>query len=155
MLLSGLLLPSGAVEASLGMSEANKDCVRRLFDEVWNAGKLALLDTLIGAAYVEHNPVPDQPSGAAGVKGRVETLREAFPDLRFTLEELVAEGDLVAARYSWRGTHKGEAFLGIPPSGKGILVRGMDFFRLREGRIVEHWDNVDELGMLTQLGDLG
>ena len=66
-----------------------------------------------------------------------------------------AEGDLVAARYSWRGTHKGEAFLGIPPSGKAILVRGMDFFRLRDGKIVEHWDNVDELGMLTQLGDLG
>ena len=137
------------------MSEDNKDRVRRLFEEVWNGGKLGLLDTLIGAAYMDHNPVPGQPSGAAGVKGKVETLREAFPDLRFTLEELVAEGDLVAARYSWRGTHKGEAFLGIPPSGKAILVRGMDFFRLREGRIVERWDNVDELGMLTQLGDLG
>ena len=137
------------------MSEANKACVRRLFEEVWNGGKLGLLDTLIGAAYVDHNPAPGQPAGAAGVKGKVDVLRTAFPDLRFTLEELVAEGDLVAARYSWRGTHKGEAFLGIPPSGKAILVRGMDFFRLREGRIVERWDNVDELGMLTQLGDLG
>ena len=133
----------------------NKDCVRRLFEEVWNRGKVSLLDTLIGAAYVDHNPSPGQPAGTPGVKGKVESLRACFPDLRFTLEELVAEGDLVAARYSWRGTHKGEAFLGIPPSGKAILVRGMDFFRLRDGKIVEHWDNVDELGMLTQLGDLG
>jgi steroid delta-isomerase-like uncharacterized protein len=137
------------------VSEHNKDKIRSLFDEVLNAGKVSLLDTLIGAAYVDHNPSPGQPAGAAGVKGKVEALRAAFPDLRYALEEIVGEGDLVAVRYSWRGTHKGEAFLGIPPSGKSILVRGMDFYRLRDGRIVEHWDNVDELGMLTQLGDLG
>jgi steroid delta-isomerase-like uncharacterized protein len=154
MLRSGRLLPFGPVEGSLKMTD-NKIPVRRLFEEVWNAGKLGLLDTLIGAAYVDHNPSPGQPAGAAGVKGKVESLRAAFPDLRFALEELVAEGDLVAARYSWRGTHRGEAFLGIPPSGKAILVRGMDFFRLRDGKIIEHWDSVDELGMLTQLGDLG
>ena len=137
------------------MTEINKECVRRLFDEVLNKGKLGLLDTLIGAAYVEHNPSPGQASGAAGVNNRIETLRAAFPDLRYSLEELVAEGDVVAARFSWRGSHKGEPFLGIPPSGKAILVRGMEFYRLRDGRIVEHWDNVDDLGMLTQLGDLG
>jgi len=119
------------------------------------ARALTRIDTLIGAAYVDHNPASGQASGAGGVKARVETLRQAFPDLRFAVEDLVAEGDLVAARFSWRGTHKGEAFLGIPPSGKAILVRGMEFYRLRDGRIVEHWDNVDELGMLTQLGDLG
>jgi len=137
------------------MSEANKDCVRRLYEDVWTRGKVGLLDTLIGAAYVDHNPASGQAAGTGGVKARVETLRQAFPDLRFAVEDLVAEGDLVAARFSWRGTHKGEAFLGIPPSGKAILVRGMEFYRLRDGRIVEHWDNVDELGMLTQLGDLG
>ena len=135
--------------------EANKDCIRRVFEEVLNGGKLSVLDTLIGAAYVDHNPSPGQPEGAAGVKGKVETLRAAFPDVRFALEDVVAEGDLVAARYSWRGTHKGEAYLGIPPSGKSIFVRGMDFYRLRDGKIVEHWDNIDELGMLSQLGDLG
>ena len=135
--------------------DANKDCIRRIFEEVLNGGKLSVLDTLIGAAYVDHNPSPGQPAGAAGVKGKVETLRAAFPDVRFALEDVVAEGDLVAARYSWRGTHKGESYLGIPPSGKSIFVRGMDFYRLRDGKIVEHWDNIDELGMLSQLGDLG
>ena len=63
-------------------------------------------------------------------------------------------GSLVAARYHWEGTHKG-TFLGIPPTGRRIVVRGMDFYRFADGRIVEHWDNVDEFGMLSQLGDLG
>jgi len=135
------------------MTDSNKDLIRRLFDDVWNGGRLGLLDTLVGAAYVDHNPSPGQVAGAAGVKAKVESLRAAFPDLRFTLEELVGEGEIVAARYSWRGTHRG-SFLGIAPTGKTILVRGMDFYRLRERRIVEHWDNVDELGMLSQLGDL-
>ncbi len=73
--------------------------------------------------------------------------------MRFTLEAIVGEDEIVAARYHWTGTHRG-AFLGIPPTGRTVLVRGMDFYRLRENKIVEHWDNVDELGMLTQLGDL-
>lgn len=135
------------------MSEGNKDVIRRLFDDVWNGGKLGLLDTLIGGAYVDHSPSASQASGAAGVKAKITALREAFPDLRFTLEELVAEDEIVAARYQWRGTHRA-AFLGVPPTGKRIVVRGMDFYRLRESRIVEHWDILDDLGMLTQLGDL-
>lgn len=135
------------------MSEANKDVIRRLFDDVLNGGRLGLLDTIVGAAYVDHSPAAGQAAGAAGVKAKIAALREGFPDVRFTLEELVGEDETVAARYSWRGTHRG-AFLGIPPTGKTILVRGMDFYRLRDNRIVEHWDVVDDLGMLTQLGDL-
>lgn len=135
------------------MSEASKQVVRRLFDDVLNAGKLGLLDTLVGAAYVDHSPASGQAAGAAGVKAKVAALRAAFPDLRFTVEQLVGEDDIVAARYHWRGTHRG-SFLGIPPTGRTVLVRGMDFYRLRENRIVEHWDIVDDLGMLTQLGDL-
>jgi len=135
------------------VSETNKDIIRRLFDDVLNGGRLALLDTIVGAAFVDHSPAAGQASGAAGVKAKVSALREGFPDLRFTLEELIGEDELVAARYHWRGTHGGP-FLGIPATGKTILVRGMDFYRLRDNRIVEHWDNVDDLGMLTQLGDL-
>jgi predicted ester cyclase len=84
----------------------------------------------------------------------VRDLRAAFPDIRFSLEELIAEGEVVAARYHWRGTHRG-VFLGIAPTGRAIVVRGMDFYRISGGRLVEHWDNVDEFGMLSQLGDLG
>jgi predicted ester cyclase len=78
-------------------------------------------------------------------------LRGAFPDLRFTLEDLVAEGDRVAARYYWEGTQEGE-FMGYRPTGQAVRVGGMDFYRLRDGKIVEHWDRVDELGLLRQLG---
>ncbi len=135
------------------MSESHKAIIRRLFDDVLNGGRLGLLDTIVGAAYVDHSPASGQAAGAAGVKAKVAALREGFPDLRFTLEEIVGEDEIVAARYHWRGTHRG-SFLGIPPTGKTILVRGMDFYRLRDEKIVEHWDVVDDLGMLTQLGDL-
>lgn len=134
--------------------EDNKTLVRRLFDAILSQGRVELLDELIAPAYVENNPVPGQKPGAEGVKARLKTLRGAFPDIRFVLESLVAEGALVAARYHWEGTHKG-TFLGIPPTGRKVVVRGMDFYRFAEGRIVEHWDNVDEFGMLSQLGDLG
>ena len=135
-------------------SERNKALIRRLFDEVLNAGNFGLLDQLIGASYVEHNPVANQAAGAAGVRDRIRDLRKAFPDLRFVLDELVGEGEVVAARYHWQGTHKG-TFLGIAPTGRRLSVRGMDFYRLEDGRVIEHWDVVDEFGMLSQLGDLG
>ena len=139
---------AGAVTAK------NKALIRRLFDEVLNGGRLDLLDRLIGNDYVEHNPAPNQAAGAVGVRSKIETLRAAFPDLRFVLEELIGEGEVVAVRYHWQGTHGG-SFLGIAPTGRKIAVRGMDFYRLADGRLVEHWDNVDEFGMLSQLGDLG
>lgn len=135
-------------------SERNKALIQRLFDEVLNAGNFGLLDQLIGASYVEHNPVANQAAGAAGVRDRIRDLRKAFPDLRFVLDELVGEGEVVAARYHWQGTHKG-TFLGIAPTGRRLSVRGMDFYRLEDGRVIEHWDVVDEFGMLSQLGDLG
>ncbi|MEP6995467.1 MAG: ester cyclase [Acidobacteriota bacterium] len=135
-------------------TERNKALIRRLFDEVLNGGKLGLLDQLVGSSYVEHNPVANQAAGGAGVRVKIEAMKAAFPDLRFTLEELIAEGEIVAARYYWRGTHKG-TFLGIAPTGRRLSVRGMDFYRLEDGRLIEHWEIVDEFGMLSQLGDLG
>ncbi len=135
-------------------TEKNKEMVREIFEKVLNGGKLGVLDSLIAPDYVENNPAPGQTAGAAGVKVRIQGLRAAFPDLRFFLEELVGEGSIVAARYHWEGTHRG-AFLGIAPTNRRIAVRGMDFYRFEGGRLVEHWDNVDEFGMLSQLGDLG
>jgi steroid delta-isomerase-like uncharacterized protein len=135
-------------------SERNKALIRRLFDEVLNAGNFGLLDQLIGASYLEHNPVAKQAAGAAGIRERIQTMRTAFPDLRFVVDELIGEDAIVAARYHWQGTHKGQ-FLGIAPTGRRLSVRGMDFYRLDDGRVIEHWDVVDEFGMLSQLGDLG
>ena len=135
-------------------AERNKALIRRLFDEVLNKGNFGLLDQLIGASYVEHNPIANQAAGAAGIRDKIQTMRKAFPDLRFVLDELIGEGEFVAARYHWQGTHKG-TFLGIAPTGRRLSVRGMDFYRLEDGRLIEHWDTVDEFGMLSQLGDLG
>jgi len=135
-------------------SSALKTVVRMLFDQVLNRGRLQLLDDCIADEFVEHNPVPGQGPGREGVKHRVRALREAFPDVRFVLDEVVAENDIVAVRYRWEGTHSG-TFLGIPATGRRAAVRGMDFYRFKSGRIAEHWDNMDELSMLTQLGDLG
>jgi steroid delta-isomerase-like uncharacterized protein len=131
----------------------NKAVIRQLFDEVLNAGSLELLDSLIAARYVEHNPAPGQTPGAAGVRIRVQEMREACSDLRFVLEDLVDEGSLVATRYHWTGTPRGP-LTNISATGKSVTVTGMDFYHLENGQIVEHWHNIDELGLLRQLGVL-
>ena len=135
-------------------STAHKTIVRSLFDEVLNRGRLALVDNCFADDFVEHNPAPGQGPGRDGVKDRIRALREAFPDVRFVVDEIVGENDVVAVRYRWEGTHSG-TFLGIPATGRRAAVRGMDFYRFKNGLIAEHWDNMDELSMLTQLGDLG
>lgn len=136
-----------------GAAAANKALVRKLFDEVFNGGRLELLDELIAVGYAENNPAPGQGPGAAGVRGKIEALRTGFPDVRFVLDELVGEGAIVAARYHWQGTHTGP-FLGMPGTGKKVVVAGMDFYRFAEGRLAEHWETVDEFGLLAQLGEL-
>ena len=133
------------------MENPNKLVIQRFFSEVLNGGNYSLLDKLIGLDFVDHTPSPGQPGGAPGVRAKVEGLRQAFPDLRFILEETVAEGETVAVRYHWTGTHRG-TFLDMAATGRAVVVRGMDFYRLRNGAIVEHWHTVDELGLLRQLG---
>jgi steroid delta-isomerase-like uncharacterized protein len=135
-------------------STAQKTVVRGLFDQVLNNGRMQMIDDCFADDFVEHNPAPGQGAGREGVKNRVRALRAAFPDVRFVLDEVIAENDVVAVRYRWEGTHSGD-FLGIPATGRRVAVRGMDFYRFKNGRVAEHWDNMDELAMLTQLGDLG
>jgi len=129
----------------------NKIVIRRLFDEVLNDKNLDVLDDLIPENYVDHNPLPDTPPSAEGVKLKIQGMRSAFPDLHFFLEQLVCENDFVAARYHWSGTQKG-AFGNIPATRKKVSVNGMDFYRIEDGKIVEHWHTIDELGLLRQLG---
>jgi steroid delta-isomerase-like uncharacterized protein len=135
-------------------STAHKTVVRSLFDQVLNHGRLQMIEDCFADDFVEHNPAPGQGAGRDGVRQRVRTLRAAFPDVRFVLDEVIAENDIVAVRYRWEGTHGGP-FLGMEATGRRVAVRGMDFYRFKNGRIAEHWDNMDELAMLTQLGDLG
>src|SRR5690349_21002366 len=126
-------------------TDENKTTVRRYFSEVLNEGKLAGLDTLAEDDYMENNPLPGQGAGREGFKQRVSGLRGAFPDIHYTIEDMIAEGDRVALRWSMHGTHGGE-ILGIPVTGKQVTLTGLDIYRP-----AEHWDQVDVMGLLQQL----
>jgi predicted ester cyclase len=133
----------------------NKAIVRRLFEGV-NGGNPGVFDELLSADYVSHGPRPGQTAGREETKQVVAAILGAFPDSHVALEDLVAEGDRVALRVTFTGTQKGELksmTMGIlPPSGKHVLVTGMYLYRLAGGKIVEEWSNIDNLGLLVQLG---
>ena len=131
-------------------SEQNKAIVRRAFEEPWK-GNLDVIDELIAKDYIGHDPANPEPlRGPAGVKEFISTYRAAFPDARITVEQQLAEGDLVATRWTGRGTHEGE-LMGISPTGKRVTVSGLTISRLEGGKIVEEFQNWDTFGMMQQL----
>jgi predicted ester cyclase len=131
-------------------SEQNKAIVRRLFEEPWK-GNLEVVDELIASEYVGHDPANPEPlRGPEGVKEFISTYRAAFPDSRITVEQQLAEGDLVATRWSGGGTHEGE-LMGIQPTGKQVTISGLTISRLVGGKVVEEFQNWDNFGMLQQL----
>ena len=133
-------------------TEENKARARRIPDEAFNKGNLAVLDEIFLANYVDHVPSPPGlPSGLEGLKGFISMLRAAFPDLYYTTDDEIAEGDKVVQRVTVRGTHKGE-FAGMPATGKQATWTEIHISRHAGGKIVEHWANLDQLGMLQQLG---
>jgi len=135
------------------MSEQNKAVVRRTFEELWNKGNLQLADEFFSSNYAHHDPsTPDVGRGPESEKKRVTLYRNAFPDLRLTVEGLYADGETVVARWSCTGTHKGE-LNGIAPTGKRITITGTTIAHFSNGnKMVEGWINWDALGMMQQLG---
>ena len=131
-------------------TEQSKALARRVFEEVLNGRNLAALDELIATDYVEHNPLPGQRTGLDGIKDRYTMVLNAF-DPQFSIEDVIAEGDRVVLRWTNSGTHVGE-FLGMPPTGKSYSIPGIEIWRVKDGRLVEHWDVVDIFGQLQQLG---
>lgn len=132
-------------------TEENKRLVRRLYDEVFNQGNLDLIEELCHPDYVDHTLPPGWPADREGARNVIHYFRTAFPDLHFTIEEMVAEDDKVWERGPLSGTHLGE-FFGIQPTGKPVVMWGTRCYRLQDGRIIEHHANNDDLGLLTQLG---
>jgi steroid delta-isomerase-like uncharacterized protein len=130
-------------------TEENKATVRRLFEEY----SLDVVDELLVPDYTHHDPnlPPEFQHGRDAYKQVVTMFLAAFPDLRTTVEDLIAEGDKVAARWTFRGTHQGE-LMGIPPTGKQVTGTGMSVTRLANGKMAESWVNFDALGMMQQLG---
>lgn len=133
------------------MSEKNKALARRSWEEAFNKGNLALIDELYAPNVLNHNPMPGQPQGREGVKYAVTFFRKAFPDFRMTIDDMIAEGDKVMARFTCSGTHKGE-LMGIPPTNKPVKVEVIDILRIAGGKIVERWGLIDNMGLMQQLG---
>jgi len=139
------------VKGEISMStEENKGIVRRMIEEGVNERDLALFDELYAPDFLYH-------LGSTTIEG-VEAYKQfnlmsftAFPDLRFTIEDQIAEGDKVVTRWLVSGTQKGP-FQGIPPTGKHVTVTGVGINRFANGKIVENWTNMDFLGILQQLG---
>ena len=134
------------------MSEVNKTIVRRLFEEVWNKGDLSVADELFTPNYDHHDPsTPDVGRGPESEKKRATLYRTAFPDLRLTIEDIIAEGETVMARWSCRGTHKGD-LSGIAPTGKHFTISGVSIARFSGSKMAEGYVNWDALGLMQQLG---
>jgi steroid delta-isomerase-like uncharacterized protein len=134
------------------MIDANKRVVHRWFEEVWNQGREVTIDELFSAHSVAYG------LGEAGVEVRGpeqfkpfwRNLRDAFPDLRISIEDTIAENDRVVVRVILEGTHRGSG-VGIPPSGRRVRVSGTVIVRLADGKMVEAWNDWDQLGMLRQI----
>lgn len=137
------------------MSEENKALIRRFAEEM-NKGNLKVYDDLFGHDYVVHPPKSMNLPNPANLAIRVQiakTFLSAFPDLRHSVDDLIAEGDKVVARLTVSGTHKGD-FRGIPPTGKRVTTQGIVVFRISNGKIVEEWALLDSMGLMQQLGDI-
>jgi steroid delta-isomerase-like uncharacterized protein len=132
-------------------TEDNKAIARRWGEEVWGKGSPAAIDELFAPNFVFNYPLPGATPDLKGYKQTVAMMLGPFADTQCTGEDVVAEGDKVAVRWIWRGTHKGE-FMGVPPTGKQVTITGISILRIAGGKIVEEWGEMDNLGMMQQLG---
>jgi steroid delta-isomerase-like uncharacterized protein len=135
------------------MPADNKALVRRYVEEVLNKKNLALVDELFASTFIDHDSSMPEANGPAGVKRLAAMVHLGFPDLHFTIEDMVAEGDKVVYRYSVRGTHEND-FMGIVATGKQINMTGIHIYRVGDGKLQEEWENWDMLGLMRQLGVL-
>ena len=131
--------------------EANKAVVRRAYEEFMMAGNFSSLAEIVHDDYMDYTQPPGWATDRAGLQRQIEYFRSAFPDIHVTIEDMIAEGDLVMHRQTMRGTHRGD-FFGIPPTGTTVAMTGMHSFRIADGRLIEHRANNDDLGLLRQLG---
>ena len=139
-------------ENAIALAAQNKDLVHRAVHQIWNEGKYDNIEKFVSSDFVVHGAVPEEDiHGPTGVIEFFSYLRNAFPDLHFTIDDMIAENDRVVTHYTVRGTHKGE-FKGIPATGKQIAVKGTDIDRLVDSKVVECWANLDWLSLLQQLG---
>ena len=135
-------------------AESNKAAVRRLMEEGVNGGDDAVIDQYVSPDFMTREGESMSAAGPEGFKDLAAVFRTAFPDGRFIIEDILAEGDKVVTWASFTGTHEGP-LQGIPPTGRRVKVKDIDLYRLENGKIVELWAHFDQLSMLQQLGVMG
>ena len=134
------------------MSDENKKIARKLMEEGWNKGRIEVVGELMSTGCRFHDPVfPSLTSGAENFKQHIRTCRSAFPDLKFTIEDMIAERNEVVLHWTVRGTHRGP-FLGMAATEKSATVSGTTICRIEKGRIVEQWADWNLLTLMEQLG---
>ena len=131
--------------------EENKAVVRRFFEELLSTDNFAVADEILSPGFRFYFAGSPEPLDLEHYKEFLRARRTAFPDRRFVVEDMIAEGDKVSARFTMHGTHKGE-LRGIAPTGTEVTMTGIDMIRLADGKMVEDQVEVDQLGMMQQLG---
>jgi len=139
------------LKREVAMAEDNRAILERAVNEMLNGRNLALVETLFAQGYVYHGPGGLEVRGPEGFKQLLNVYLNAFPDVKFTIEDTVAGGDKIAWRWTMRGTHKGD-LMGIAPTGKTVTITGIVVSRYSGGKVIEDWESFDEVGMLRQLG---
>jgi steroid delta-isomerase-like uncharacterized protein len=134
-------------------TEQNKELVTRMIEELFNRGNVDKVDEFLASDFVEREDLPPGlPPGREGVKQLASMMRSAFPDLKGTIEDAVAEDDKVVVRWTCAGTHSGGEFMGIPPTGRKVSIEVIDIIRIADGKFVEHWGLMDNTALMQQLG---
>ena len=134
------------------MSESgNRVVVQRFLEEVINQGRLEQANEIVAEDFVELDPLPGQRQGREGLKEVIGMLREAFPDMHWVVDEMIAEGEKVVTRFTWTGTQQG-TFMGIPATGKGVVVKGVVIDRIVGGMMTDSRILMDTMGMMQQVG---
>ena len=139
-------------KGAIATPEKNKNVVRRFY-EALSTGDASGPNESVAIDYLNHNAIPGQKPGLEGFKETIASIRRAFPDLRFTIDDQVAEGDRVATRYTVYGTHRGE-FMGVAATGKPVSWTALVLQRIADDKIQESWLQWDQLGLLQQLGEV-
>jgi steroid delta-isomerase-like uncharacterized protein len=130
----------------------NKQIVEAFIQELFTNGDLDAVDRHLAPDFVNHDsPFPGAPDGPEGMRQAAVRYRAALPDWHSNVDQMIAEDDIVVERFTARGTHQGE-LMGTPGTGKPVVLRGINIFRLDDGKIVERWGQLDQLGLLHQLG---
>jgi steroid delta-isomerase-like uncharacterized protein len=133
--------------------KANITAVRKFFEVGPSKGDLAAADAILHPEFSLHTPLPTPGPGIEAMNNVITTCRAAFHGLQVTIDDIMADGDMVTARFTARGVHKGE-FMGLPPTGKAITMTGIEIFRMKDGKIAELWGEANLMGLMQQLGIL-